>query len=125
MKKVIILAAFMLMLSGRHVFATQPVSIVAGLPESRYNITNATVTISSSTVLTISATNPTTLYRQITLTAPTSFYYRVDGSTNNIATVGYPGLANTDVVIESNQAISILSPVGVASSAARYIEKVK
>lgn len=120
MRKTFVL--FALMLFAGIGYAADPVAVVPGMPESRYGFTNGSVAISSFTISTFTVT---TGYREITLTAPTSFFYTVNGSTSNISTIGYPGLANIDVVIESNQLIYVQSPPGIAASTGRYIQKRK
>jgi len=102
--------------------ASEPVSIVPGLPESGYDITQSTVALSSFTVTSFAATSH---FRQLTLIAPTSFFYRLDGSTLSLTTVGFPVAANTKETIESNGAVKILLPVGISANTLTYIQKKK
>lgn len=108
------------------VFATQPVSIVHGLPESRYDYTNGTLSLSSFTVTTITATSG---YRAViipnVLTSASTIYYRLDGSTTSIATEGFPILPTATATIETNQAISLLLEPGQSAKTVRYLQQKK
>lgn len=102
-------------------WATSPVSVVTGQPESRYDYTNTTASISSFTVTTIAAVSG---YREVTianlLTGANTVYYRVDGSTINLATVGIPILPATTERIESNQVIHLIGEPLLAAKTVRY-----
>lgn len=123
MKKSLALISFLFLLSTV-LYAASPVGVVPGLPESRYDYTNSTVSVSSHTLATFPAVNG---YRAVTLAASTSFYYVADGtsSVSTIRTNGFPVLANTNETIESNQMIGVLLPPGVSATTLRYIEKRK
>lgn len=95
--------------------AVEPVSIIPWLPESGYELTNSTVSFSSSTVTTIAAVSG---YRKIKIrdiTEGTSFFYRLDGSTQSITTAGFLNKATEICEIESNAAIYVQLAAGVAS----------
>jgi hypothetical protein len=104
--------------------AGQPVSIVPGMPESRYAFTNAVLTISSHTLATIPAVPVG--YRQIVipnnLAGAAAFFYRVDGSTINIPTTGLNVAANERLEIETSGVIYLLRGAGVAAADVRYLE---
>jgi hypothetical protein len=118
MRRIFIFACLLVVASIAH--GAEPV-FTAGR-DSIYEYTNGTLAVSSSVVTSFSAV---TGYRKVTLTNSTSFFYRVDGSTSNIATTGFPVAANASHDIESSAAIHLLNPVGVATGSGRYIEKRK
>lgn len=120
MKRLLIFSTFLILTAL--VRAADPVAVVSGRPESRYDYTNGTISASSFTVLTVAAVNG---YRQLKLTCPNSFYYRIDDSTQTIATTGFPVAANATETIETNQTVTILMPPGTAASTIRYIDKRK
>jgi len=104
--------------------AVDPVAIVSGRPESRFEYTNSTLSIPYLTVATITACIG---YRQITipntLAGATSFYYRLDGINTGISTTGIPVKQNEIAVIESNQVIYFTR--GNPTASVRYLEKKK
>lgn len=97
-----------------------------GSPESTYNDTNGTLSLSSTTVNNIAAT---TGYRKITipnvLLSASTFYYRIDGSTLTLTTTGMPVLPASTVEIETNAVISILLEPGSADKTVRYLQRKK
>lgn len=107
---------FMLLLCGcvRHVYAMEPVTVRMGQPDSTYEVSQTTITIASTTVTTIAAVSG---YREVHISnlanAGTTIYYRIDGSTASIPTVGFP-IAPTerDHKIESNAVISLQLAAG-------------
>lgn len=107
-------------------YATQPVSIVHGQPESRYDYTNGTLSLSSFTVTTVAATSG---YRALiipnVLANAATIYYRVDGSTQNIATTGFPILPATTEIIETNQTINLLLEPLLSAKTVRYLQRKK
>lgn len=115
MRKMIFLTAFIFVTCVRPTHAVEPVSVIPWLPESRYDITNSTIAFSSTTVTTIAAVDG---YRKIKirdLTSTTSFFYRLDGSTQTITTTGFFAGPTEVTEIETNQSISILLVSGVAN----------
>lgn len=126
MKRILILT-LVLLAGPRWAPAAEPVAIVPGLPESKYGYTNGTLSLSSSTVTTIDSVNPG--FREITipnvLTGAATFYYRVDGSTQNIATTGLPVIPTATAVIETSGAINILLEPGQSAKTVRYLERRK
>jgi hypothetical protein len=75
-----------------------------GQPESSYNISQSSVAISS---VTTSIDSSTVAYRAIYVfnSSATTFYYRIDGSTQSVALVGYPVLPGTAEKIETNSLV--------------------
>jgi hypothetical protein len=102
---------FALFLCGlvRAAYAMDPVTVRMGQPDSTWEISQSTITVSSATVTTIAAV---TGYRVVHISnlasSGTTIYYRIDGSTASIPTVGFP-IAPTerDHAIESNAVISL------------------
>lgn len=95
--------------------AMEPVSIRMGQPDSAYEIANSTISVSSTTVTTIAAV---TGYRKMLIrdvTASTSFFYRLDGSTASITTVGMLNNTTETATIESNAAMYLQLANGVAT----------
>lgn len=120
MKKFLLFAV--LLAGASFVKAGEPVFPIIGSPNSTYNFSQSTISFSSSTVTTIAAV---TGYRKVDLLNGTSFFYKVDGSTQGLATWGFPVAANTITSIESNKVIYILAPIGVATSTGFYIQKTR
>ncbi len=127
MRKLLIICGFVLglMLFGINwVFAAEPV-FLAPYPESTYSISQSSVSISSETTLSYL---PTDRYRSISFALDgdsSVVYYRVDGSTADVFTVGFPFVASTGVTIESNNLIGIQLKAGAADIDIRVIEKRK
>ena len=122
MKRIIVFAG--LFLFSIPVFAGDPVSLLPGRPESRYDYTNATVSVSSYSLASIGAVNG---YQQLKLWSAASFYYVLDGTTSTatVVSTGFFVSANTNETIETNQAVGITLPQGTAASTVRYIKKAK
>jgi hypothetical protein len=108
-------------------FGMEPVNVRMGGPESKWNDTNGTLSITSYTVTTIDAV--TRGYRKVTipntLATATTFYYRVDGSTINIPTVGLPVVPNATAEIETEEEINLLLEPGMPGITVRYLERRK
>ncbi len=110
---------FMLLLAGcvRSIQAMEPVTVRMGQPDSTYEVSQSTIALSSTTVTTIAAVSG---YREVHIsnfaTTSTTIYYRIDGSTLSIPTVGFP-IAPTerDHKIESNAVISLQLGTGVSA----------
>lgn len=117
MKRIIALLAILAAIPlVQVVHAAQPVAIVPGLPESRYDISQSSVSLSSFTVLTYGNVSG---YRMISvanaftpLVGGTTIYYTVNGSTYTLTTLGYPIFPQQKEDIESNRAISLLADDG-------------
>ena len=118
MKRLIFLSVFLMLAVSAQ--AAEPVFLSGW--NSKYDVTQGAVTVSSSTVLTFAAVSDG--YRKVTLTNSTSWFYLL-GSTIGITTSGFPVAANVNQDIETNLSINILNPASVASGSGRYIEKKK
>lgn len=116
MKRILFVAAIFAIAAVGTARAMDPVTVRMGSPDSTYEIAQSTISISSATVTTITAT---TGYRVVHISNPSTtavLYYRVDGSTANIPTVGFPIPASTaDHAIESNAAINLQLAVGTTT----------
>lgn len=117
MRKLMFMAALVFLAFAAKVKAVEPVSVIPWLPESSYDIAQSTISVSSTTVTTISAVSG---YRQVHLSnlvnSGTTIYYRIDGSTQNISTVGWPIEPRAaDHTIESNAAINLQLAAGASS----------
>lgn len=114
MKKLIVFA--ILMLAGAvHLKAADLVFTRNGSPESSYVIFNSSVAVASTTT---SIEVSTLGYRAVYIfnVSASTMYYRIDGSTQNTALVGYPILPNTEAKIETNGLIGYqLAPGAVAT----------
>lgn len=109
-------AAILAIAAVGQVRAIEPVSVIPWLPESTYDISQSTISISSSAVTTIAAVSGYRAVHVSNLTASTVLYYRIDGSTANIPTVGFPiPAATADHTIESNGVISLQLAVGTTT----------
>lgn len=120
------LAIFALLIAGTLSIchAGTPVNIIPGQPESRYDYTNGTVSISSFTISTFTATSNAG-YRELSLNSPTSFYFRLDGVSTTMQTTGFPCAANTTCALESNQVIYLQLGSGLSTVTGKYLEKKK
>lgn len=97
-----------------------PVSFMAW-PNSKYDIEQSTFQVSSMTVATVS---PVSTYRATYIwntSGSATIYYRIDGSTAAIPTVGWPILPNEKAKIETDAAISIMLAPAVAVYDARKL----
>lgn len=107
------------LLGPRWGFCADPVTIDP-FPNSTYAVQHGTVTLSSTTVTTFAATNR---FRELYIGDPTSsvsIFYRADGFSTFVSTVGWWVPAGTGQKIESNNAINLLLGAGAASFTARY-----
>ncbi len=111
---------FVLVLCGaaKVAHAVEPVSVVPWLPESTYTLSQSTISVSSGTVTTISAVSG---YRSVHISnfanSGTTLYYRIDGSTASIPTVGFPIAPSAqDHPIETNGVISLQLAAGSGSA---------
>jgi len=103
MKKLIFLVV--LFAGAGSLFAGEPVSLM-GWPNSTYSMSQSTISISSSAVTTHAATSGyQAVYISNLANAGTTIYYRVDGSTISIPTVGWPIAPSQSEKIESNAVI--------------------
>lgn len=96
--------------------AGDPVSVSA-FPNSRYDVSQSTISVSSTTVTTLAAVSG---YRaayigQLGLTSGATIFYRVDGSTDSIPTVGSWILPGDVEKIETDNAIHL--QLGAAQTA--------
>ena len=96
--------------------AGDPVSVMAW-PNSNYNISQSTMQISSTTVATIAADSG---YRAVYISnlsnASTTIYYRIDGSTASIPTVGWPIPPSAlEAKIETDSVISLQLAAGATA----------
>lgn len=115
MKRILCLAAFVMFSCITNSKAMDPVTVRMGQPESAYNITNSTISVSSTTVTTIAAVDG---YRKILIrdiTASTSFFYRLDWTTTSVTTAGFLNTSTEVCTIESNAAVYLQLAVGVAA----------
>ncbi|MBI4396362.1 MAG: hypothetical protein HY548_04650 [Elusimicrobia bacterium] len=90
--------------------------------DSTYVMSQSTISVSSDTVTTIS---PGGRYREVYLGDPditTSVFYRVDGSTVNVPTVGLWFSPATVGSIESSATIYLQLPAGASSITLRKLE---
>ncbi|MBI4396133.1 MAG: hypothetical protein HY548_03490 [Elusimicrobia bacterium] len=118
MKRIFCIAFLLLLGSAGAGFAGDPAWLELD-PNSSYTISQATISISSDTVTTIAAE---TRYREIYIGDPSttvSIFYRVDGSTVSIPTVGWWIPAGQWGRIESNSAINLQLGAGESSVTAR------
>ena len=145
MKKTLLFSALVFMFGVGLSLASEPVWMTRA-QDGDYSVTQTTISISSSSVSTISASR--TGYRKIwiqldfshaQLAAGTSVFFRIDGSTSNIPTVGYQVLGTTDTVtnagqrrivdlppFETNNAIYGQMAPGISGSVlGRYLQKEK
>lgn len=114
MKKALFVSAFISIAWIGELKAIEPVSVIPWLPESTYTISQSTISVSSTSVTTIAAVSG---YRSVHLSnllnTSTTLYYRIDGSTVSIGTVGYPiAPGDKDHAIETNGVISLQLAVG-------------
>jgi hypothetical protein len=95
--------------------AGEPVSVMAW-PNSTYDITQSTIAISSSSVYAFPAVSG---YRSVLIdniaNTGTTVYYRVDGSTLSIPTVGWQILPSATEKIETNGVISLQLGADISS----------
>lgn len=84
---------------------------IQGLADSRYTISQSSVSVSSETATTIAASS---VYREVTISnygsmpGGTTVYVTLDGTTGSgISGIGLPILAGEEKVIESNRAINL------------------
>ena len=118
----VVLAILFASFGYSRVYAADPVAIVPGLPESAYNYTNDSISVTSYTV---AAIVPDIGYRNIMLQAPSSFFYRLDGVSSNVKTTGYPVQSNLDAEIETIGAVYLQMPSGTAETVIRVLTKKK
>lgn len=113
MRKCFFVLAIMFLTASAH--AVDPVYSLNGQPESTYIISQSTVAISSNTT---SIDTSTTGYRAIYIfnISASTFYYRIDGTTQNVAAVGYPIMPNTEGKIETNSIVGYQLIPGAVSS---------
>lgn len=118
MKKLFFVCA--LVLSGLGLArAGEPVSMMPW-PNSTYAVSNSTVVVSSNTVLTIAATSGFRAIHIGNFSNPgTTLYYRLDGSTASIPTVGWVIPPAGEERIESNAAINLQLAVAASSVTVR------
>ena len=116
MKKFLLMFSFALLFVAGKVFAGDPVSVMAW-PNSKYDITQSTVQVSSTTVLTIAAASTyRAVYISNWLNSSTTIYYRIDGSTASIPTVGWPIPPGTiEHKIETDNVISLQLAAGATA----------
>jgi hypothetical protein len=119
MKKLICMS--ILLVAGSIVAkAGDPVSVTP-FPNSRYDIAHSTIAVSSNTVTTIAAVGG---YRaayigQLGLAVGATIFYRIDGSTAAIPTVGSWILPGEEEKIETDNAIHLQLGVNQSSITAR------
>ncbi len=90
MKKFLLMFTFALLFVAGKVFAGDPVSVMAW-PNSNYVLAQSSVQVSSGSVTTIAADSGyRCVYLSNLLNPTTTIYYRIDGSTASIPTVGWP-----------------------------------
>lgn len=109
---------FMLLLVGCvHVaHAMQPMTVRMGQPDSTYEVSQSTIALSSTSVTTVAAVTGYREYHISNLSMTTTIFYRIDGSTLNIPTVGFPIVPReSDHKIESNAVISLQLGSGVSA----------
>lgn len=119
MKRLLMAVIF---LFGSTAYAVETVTSKSGRPESAYSVAHSTVSISSFTV---SSDAASVGYRSIwlnNLSTSATIYYRIDGSTNYITTVGWPIYPGEQGNIEYNGVINYL--LGAGSAATTFIKKV-
>lgn len=109
------IALSVLMLLATPLLAVQPVSFYP-MHESGYDLAQSSVTLSSTSVTTISAVSG---WREVkianSLNPATTVYYRIDGSTNDITTVGWLILPREKETIETKGTINLQLPAGASS----------
>jgi hypothetical protein len=116
MKKFLLIAAIVAGFYAVPVFAADPVAIVPGLPESNYAVTQSSVAVSSNTTTTDAAVSG---YRSTCIgntSTGSTVYYRIDGSTQNVAVVGYPIFPLTNHCVEYNGKIGWQLGAGTVAS---------
>lgn len=118
MKRLVGLA---LILGSTSAFAGDPVWLQS-YSDSSYTVSHSTVAITSYTVTTIAAASR---WREVYVGNPATtavIYYRIDGSTANIPTVGSWIEAAKEKRIESNAAVNMQLGATVAATTARITE---
>ena len=121
--KIFYSAALLILFAGV-INAADPVYSLRGQPESAYNVSQSTVAVSSNTVSTdasVSGYRNTCIFN---LSLGSTVYYRIDGSTNNVATVGYPILPLTFGCVEYNGEINWLLGASDTVGSVDVIKKV-
>lgn len=94
-----------------------------GIARSDYSISHSSVSISSAPTTTIS---PGSSFNKViisNLNFGTTFFYRADGSSTAVASVGTPIFPNTKETIETNNDINVALAAGTSAKDAR-IEKI-
>lgn len=114
MKKVFLLAV--VLLGATWARAVEPVSVIPWLPESTYTISQSTVSISSTTISWDSAVSGYRAVYLSNITGATTIYYRIDGTTTNVAAIGWPILPGQEGKIESNGLIGYQLSSGTVSA---------
>ncbi len=128
MRKIAILSGLILgilLIGSRWGIAADPVFLSA-FPESTYTITQSTVSISSSTAVLIAESN--NRFRELYVGDPDSIsalFYRIDGVSTDIATVGWWVPAGTGQKIESNNDVYAIMEAGAATDIFRIISITK
>lgn len=115
MKRILFFVATLMLACITNSRAAELHYVRMGQPESRYVISQSTVSFSSSTVTTIAAVDGYRLVKIRDLTESTSFFYRLDGSTQSITTVGFLNKGTEVFSTESNAAMYFQLAAGVAS----------
>lgn len=116
-KKLLLISAFLLA-SVATVRAGDPVSVMAW-PNSSYSIAQSSVQVSSGSVTTIAADSGyRAVYISNLLNPTTTIYYRIDGSTASIPTVGWPIPPGAlEAKIETDSVISLQLAAGASVTA--------
>jgi hypothetical protein len=121
MKRIMFILAILTIAALSVSWGGEPVFNIGG-PDSHYTITNGTISVSSSAVTTVAAVDR---FREIyigDLDSTVTTYYRVDGSTVNIPTVGWWILPGESKRIETNGTIKLQLATDAATATLRYVE---
>lgn len=119
MKKLITTLVFFGFISTSH--SADLVYTRNGQPESKYEISHSTITLSSVSISTIPAVDGWRKIYMRDLTESVSVCFRIDGSTNSLDTVGWMMKSNEVQTIESNGAIYLKLFNGVASKVINFM----
>lgn len=122
-KSLVLMAAFLAMgflaKAGAVDMRTTYPTFDLGIARSDYAVSHASVTVSSQTCTTLPPSGSYNAIRIDNLNFGTTMFYRMDGSSTAVATVGVPILPNTSEIIETASDVNVTLVVNASSVTAR------